>query len=270
MKIDGKLLASKILEDLKPQVQELKTKGITPTLGIILIGDDEASKSYIKQKQLKAEEIGAEIKLYEFKSVSEDDLINLINNLNGDPRVHGVIIQRPLPATFDRDVISHTVNPEKDVDGFNQNSNFDAPVAEAVIEILKNNGYEDLRGKKIVVIGKGETAGRPTISLLDKMELSFEIIDSKTENSDELVKNADIIISAVGKSGVIKPGLLNTNQALIGIGLYLQEGKLKGDYEDLEVESKVKLYTPTPGGVGPVNVACLMKNLVKSTSSLSN
>lgn len=264
MKIDGRLIASEILNNLKPQVEALKKKGIYPTLAIILIGDDENSKSYIRQKQHKAGEIGAGIKLYEFKSVSEDDLINLINDLNGNPAIHGIIVQRPLPQNFDKETISHTINPEKDVDGFNQTSNFDAPVAEAVIEILNSIGQSDLSGKKIVVIGKGETAGKPIINLLDKLELKFEIIDSKTENPDEIIRSAEIIISAVGKSGVIKPGLLNTNQILIGVGLYSQDGKLKGDYEEIDIENKVAYFTPTLGGVGPVNVSCLMRNLVQA------
>jgi methylenetetrahydrofolate dehydrogenase (NADP+) / methenyltetrahydrofolate cyclohydrolase len=267
MKIEGKLIASKLLDKLKPQVEALKQKGITPTLAIILIGDDESSKSYIKQKELKAREIGAEIKLFHFQSTSQDELLEIINKLNDDLNIHGIIVQRPLPKSFDKELISRIIKPEKDVDGFNPESNFDAPVGEAVIETLKSIGLTDLSNKKIVVVGKGETAGGPIINLLDKLELGFKIIDSKTENPDEIIKNSDIIISAVGRQGIIKPELLNTNQTLIGIGLFPVEGKLKGDYEESEVEGKVKYYTPTLGGVGPVNVACLMDNLITSANS---
>lgn len=265
--IDGKLIAAHILENLKPQVEELKQKGVNPTLAIILIGDDASSQSYIKQKQLKANEIGVEVKLFHFSSTSQEELLNLISKLNDDSTVHGIIVQRPLPNGFDRDLISHAVNPAKDVDGFNQESNFDAPVAEAVIEILNSIGQKDLSNKKIVVIGKGETAGGPVIQLLDKMELKFEVIDRSTEDPDTLIKNADIIISAVGKENTIRQENLNSNQILIGVGLFSKEGKLKGDYEQSEVENRVKFYTPTLGGVGPVNVSCLMKNLVSAASS---
>lgn len=267
MKIDGRQIASGILEDLKPQVEDLKSKGINPTLAIILIGDDEASKSYIKQKQLKAEEIGAEIKLFHYNITSEVALLELIEKFNNDSSIHGIIVQRPLPDGFDKDKISHAVSIEKDVDGFNDESSFDAPVAEAVIEILKSVGETDITNKKIVVLGKGETAGGPIIKLLDKMEVNFEVIDRQTPSPDELIKNADIIISAVGKEGIIKAENLNSNQILIGVGLFSKEEKLQGDYEESEMENKVKFYTPTLGGVGPVNVACLMKNLIKASKS---
>ncbi len=262
MKIDGKQIASEILENLKPEVQKLKQKGVTPTLAIILIGNDAASHSYIKQKKLKGEEIGAEIKLFHFESTSEKDLLKLISKLNNDPSIHGIITQRPLPDSFDRDKISHSVSVQKDVDGFNNESKFDAPLALAVIEILNSLGLSDLSDKKIAVIGKGETAGGPTIKLLDKMEVTFDVIDSQTPDPNELIRKADIIISAVGRGDVLKPEVLNQNQVLIGVGLFLEDGKLKGDYSEEDVQNKVKLYTPTLGGVGPVNVACLMHNLV--------
>jgi methylenetetrahydrofolate dehydrogenase (NADP+)/methenyltetrahydrofolate cyclohydrolase len=263
MKIDGKLLAEKILEPLKLDTQELIKLGTIPTLAIILIGDDKSSQSYIKQKQLRADEIGAKIKLFHFMSITENELIKLVEVLNNDSLIHGIIIQRPLPKGFNREVVSKIISPEKDVDGFNDESEFDAPVALAVIEILKSIGINDYNNKKIVVLGKGETAGLPIIKLLDKLEIIFEIIDSKTQNSDELIKNADIIISAAGKK-VIKPELLNNNQILIGVGLYFENGKLKGDYENTEAENKVKYFTPTIGGVGPVNVSFLMKNLIQA------
>jgi len=265
MKINGREIAANILNELKPQVEKLKQKGIIPTLAIILVGNDESSKSYIKQKKIKADEIGAEIKLFHFESTSEEELINLMNKLNDDPRIQGIIVQRPLPEGFDRDLISQSINPEKDVDGFNKESNFDAPVAEAVIEILKSIGEKDLLNKKIIIVGKGETAGRPMINLLDKMELNFKIIDRSTPNPDEEISSADTIISAVGKENTIKSENLNSKQILIGIGLFQRNGKLKGDYEETEIENKVKFYTPTIGGVGPVNVACLMKNLIRAS-----
>lgn len=159
------------------------------------------------------------------------------------------------------------INSNKDVDGFSDESKLDAPVAEAVIEILKSIEINDLSKKKIVVIGKGETAGGPMIKLLDKMELDFEVIDSSTNNPDKLIKNAEIIISAVGKENILNPGLLNKNQILIGIGLLMKEGKLKGDYDPSEIENKVKYFTPTLGGIGPVNVSILMRNLIKAINN---
>lgn len=270
MKIDGRQLASEILKSLKSQVEDLKQKGTIPTLAIILIGNNESSKSYIKQKELKAEEIGAEIKLFHFESTSQQELLNLIEKLNNDPNINGIIVQRPLPLDFDRELISRAISPNKDVDGFNSESIFDAPVAEAVIEILKSVGEVDLANKEIIVIGKGETAGKPIINLLDKMDIDFQIIDRSTINPKEKIKNAQIIISAVGRENVIAPELLNPNQILIGVGLFPKDDKLKGDYEEADVENKVKFYTPTLGGVGPVNVACLMKNLIQAALSTTS
>ncbi len=262
MRIDGKKISQAILEKVKVETQELKNKGITPTLAIILIGESESSLSYIKQKRLKADEIGARIDLFHFPSITQTALISLINKLNADPAIHGIIVQRPLPQNINRDKIALAIAPDKDIDGFGLGSNFDPPVALAVVEILKSIGISDLKNKKITVLGKGETAGGPIINLLKKHGFNLEIIDSQTKNADEILKNSDIIISAVGKENVIKPNLLNKNQILIGVGLFSIDGKLKGDYDEAEVESKVKYFTPTIGGVGPVNVTFLMSNLV--------
>ena len=265
MKIDGKTIAAEILDRLKPQVAELKRKGINPTLGIVIIGKDPSSHSFVKQKKLKADEIGAVVKIFQYDSVTEEELFKIIDKLNNDLSIHGIIVQRPLPENIDKNKISNLVDVKKDVDGFNPNSSFDAPVAEAVLEILKRIGEGDLSSKKITVIGKGETAGGQVIKLLKKQGLEPQIIDSQSTNPETLIKSADIIISAVGKEKIINPQILNKNQILIGLGLFSKEGKLKGDYDENEVEGKVKYFTPTLGGVGPVNVAFLMSNLVKAS-----
>lgn len=264
MKIDGRAIASEILGKLKSQVEELEQKEIIPTLAIILIGDDESSKSYVKQKQLKADEVGIKIKLFHFESTSQDALLELIEKLNNDPKIHGIIVQRPLPEDFDRNKIANAVNPSKDVDGFNPNSPYDAPVAQAVFEILKNIGFTNLKNKQITVIGKGETAGGPIIKMLSKLKTPPIVIDRQTKDPKDLIESADIVICAVGKENTVKPEFLNSNQTLIGVGLSSRDGKLKGDYDESKIENRVKYFTPTPGGVGPVNVACLMQNLVKA------
>ena len=265
MRIDGKEIAQQILKKLKQKVDVLKKRGITPALSIILIGDNNSSLSYIKQKKLKGEEIGAKIQLFHFKSITQTALISLINKLNSNRQVHGIIVQRPLPADIDRDKISFAINPEKDVDGLNPTSRFDAPVGLAILEILGSIGISDLKNKKITVLGKGETAGGPILRVLQKHHIKPWVIDSKTRNPEDIIKSSDVIISAVGKENIINPKLLNKNQILIGVGLFSKNGKLKGDYDVSEIEEKVKYFTPTIGGVGPVNVALLMKNLVSAT-----
>lgn len=266
MKIDGKKIAEDILNSLKTDLKSLSDKQIIPTLAIILIGDNNASESYVKQKKIKADQIGADIKLLRFENLSESELLEKIHTLNSEKKINGIIVQRPLPKSINRDKIAEAIDINKDVDGFNSKSNFDAPVALAVWEILKRLPIIDIKSKKITVIGKGETAGKPIIKLLNKKEISPVVIGHDTQNPNTLIKTSDIIISAVGKNGVINPEYLNSKQTLIGVGLSMnEEGKLTGDYNESEVENKVAYFSPTLGGVGPINVSFLMKNLITAT-----
>ncbi len=279
MKIDGRAISSEILSKLKEKVAKLKAKGINPVLAIILMGDNQASAIYVRQKGIKAKEIGAEVKVFPLKeNETNQETEKLVKKLDSDSKIHGIIIQRPAPKNVDANSLTELISPEKEVDGFGSSSKYPVPVAEAVLLMLrgvyektKTNGpFSDwLKFKKIVVIGKGETAGRPITELLREYELAPTVIDSHTKNKEELIKKADIVISAVGKkvltSSNIKKGVI-----LIGVGLYSDsQGKLRGDYDDEDVAGKVSFYSPTPGGVGPVNVACLMQNLVKAAQKSS-
>lgn len=262
MKIDGKKIAQKILEDLKIKIQALNIK---PHLAIILVGNDPASIAYIEQKDLKAEKIGAKTTIFNLESIIQNsELLTLINKLNNDNSIHGIIVQRPLPKQIDLRTISFAIDPKKDVDGFHPQSEFQPPISLAILEILKS---ESLKPKNIVVIGKGEAGGQPIIQTFKKMGIEPTVIDSKTENPKALTKTADIIISAVGKPNVIKPNMIKSGVALISVGLHKGiDGKLHGDYEKNEIKNIVSFYTPTPGGVGPINVAMLLKNLIDSAS----
>lgn len=242
MKIDGKAIADKILDDL---AREVKKNGIVPTLAVILVGDNPASMAYIKQKQKAADRIGAKVIL--------SNKLSDVKKFSDDPSVHGIIIQRPLPNDKIPEVIL-----TKDVDGFEKKSPFTVPVAMAVETILNTTGT-DWNNQKIVVIGRGETAGKPIAAYFKQST----VVHSQTPNPEKILKTADIIISCVGKERVvttIKPGAI-----LIGVGIWRDnEGKLRGDYDEEEIKDIASHYTPTPGGVGPVNVACLMQNLIKA------
>ncbi len=275
MRIDGKTLADNILDDLAKKVSSLDGKA--PTLAVILVGDNPASLAYIKQKQKAAEKIGAKIIFnHQQTGISIATLKEFVDEYNNDPSVHGLIVQRPLPPEIgDTTNILNSVNPKKDVDGFLPNSPFDVPVASAVGEILEHVYAQNeknkqeflswLREKNIVVIGKGETAGAPIASYLQKLECATSIIHSKTPNPEAVMKQADIIISCVGKSRVVTPEAVKPEVILISVGIWRDsEGKLHGDYEEEEIADAASFYTPTPGGVGPVNVACLMKNLLQA------
>jgi methylenetetrahydrofolate dehydrogenase (NADP+) / methenyltetrahydrofolate cyclohydrolase len=267
MKIDGKQIANEILEDLKIKVKKLKEKNITPHLAIILVGNNPASITYVNQKKIKAEQIGAKTTIINLPNdVSESELIEIIGQFNEDKSTHGIIVQQPLPQNINIETIVQSIDPKKDVDGFNSKSKFEMPIALAILEALKTISSpppkEWLRSKNIVIIGKGETGGKPIIESLQELGIKPLIIDSKTPNPELITKNADIIISAVGKANIIRPEMIKQNVILIGVGQHKENGKIIGDYPEEKIKNIVSFYTPTPGGVGPIDVSMLLKNLV--------
>ncbi len=271
MKIDGKEIAQKILRELELKVKKLQEKNINPTLAIIIVGNDPASVAYVKRKEIKAEEVGIKTITKSFEEkISEKDLLAVIQQFNNDKNIHGIIVQQPLPNHINTEIITQAVDPKKDVDGFLPNSEFEEPIANAVLESLKNIFTEPLKSKKIMVIGKGETGGKPVINLLKKIGINPEIIDSKTQNPGNITKNADIIIVAVGKPNTIKPEMLKKGVILIGIGISRgRDGKLVGDYDEGQIKDIASFYTPTPGGIGPINIAMLLKNVVMACENFS-
>ena len=292
MKVDGRQIADKVYKDLQTRVGELKKQNFIPQLTVILVGDNPASVSYVKQKQKWGEYIGAKITILNYPtSVSTEELINKITQLNADPTNHAILIQRPLPTQIDERQIIATVNPQKDIDGFHPNSPYTLPLPLAVVKILEychselapaefdsvsestlkksENINSDflfwLKSQKTVILGKGPTGGGPILKYLNKLGINPTQIDSKTINI-ELLKNADIIISAVGKPNIITAEKIKKGAILIGVGIFRgKNGKLQGDYDEGSIEDTAGYYTPTPGGVGPVNVAMLMVNLLNST-----
>lgn len=280
MKIVGKKIADKILISLKLRIVKLVKKKIYPRLAIILVGDDPASLAYVKRKEIKAKEIGIQTIIRHFSSnISQNDLFSTIQQFNNNSNIHGIIVQQPLPKQINTPLIISAVSADKDIDGFLKNSKFEMPIVNAVLEILEEvfghlregEFKKWLKNKKIVVIGKGETGGKPTINMLEKMGIEPQIIDSKTKNPESLTEKADIIISAVGKQNIITAQRIRKGVILISIGLSRgNDGKMHGDYEESEIKNKALFYTPTPGGVGPINIAMLLKNLVIATEESVN
>ncbi|MCL4354368.1 bifunctional 5,10-methylenetetrahydrofolate dehydrogenase/5,10-methenyltetrahydrofolate cyclohydrolase [Patescibacteria group bacterium] len=282
MKVDGKKIAEQIFEDLKQKIILLKKRHIIPHLAIILVGNNPASISYVNQKKIKSEYIGAKTSIYSFEDFTkQDEIEELVKKLNVNPKIHGIIIQRPLPQHIDEQWAKDIVIPEKDIDGFLPNSKFIEPIAEAVLEILKvihsdiqlresqTQGRTCfsfnvwLKLKNIVVVGKGPTGGKPVINLFRKLGIKPLIVDSKTLNPGEIIKSSEILISTVGRD-VIRTNEVKKGAIVIGIGMHKkrEDGKLYPDYVQEEIAKIASYYTPVPGGVGPINVAMLLKNLI--------
>lgn len=283
MKINGREIADEIFQDLKTRVEALKVKNITPHLHIITLTVDQASNAYVSQKVKRGEEIGAKITDENLDpSTPQELLLEKIVKLNSDPAVHGIIIQRPFSSHIDEEEIANSINPEKDVDGFHPGSKFSPPIAEAVLKILEKvfnsqssidnrQSFSDwLKSKKIAVVGRGVTAGAPVINTLKSMDIDPQVVTSKTENKSEILKESDIIIGAVGKLGLIRGSDIKKGSVLVGVGMFRgDDGKFHSDYEEDEIKDIASYYTPTPGGVGPVNVAMLLSNLLKATEKQS-
>lgn len=284
MRIDGKAIAEEIFQDLSKRVGKLKEKGITPHLVVILVGEDPASAAYVRQKDLKAQAIGAKATIVNLESgITNQELLDVIQKYNNDRDVHGLIVQRPLPKQIDGNKLNDAVDPKKDIDAFLLDSPFTMPLAAAVLKILENvyqtsegvtrvgdrehEGFlKWLKEKNIVVIGKGETGGGPTIALLKKLDIAPTVIDSKTQNGQLITEEADIIISTVGRDNIVRSENIKNGVILIGVGMHKgEDGKLHGDYEEEDIKEIAAYYTPIPGGVGPVNVAMLLSNLLQAT-----
>ncbi|MCX8008326.1 MAG: bifunctional 5,10-methylenetetrahydrofolate dehydrogenase/5,10-methenyltetrahydrofolate cyclohydrolase [Patescibacteria group bacterium] len=270
--INGRNIADEILENLR---QEIHKKHRVPRMVVVLIGNDPSSLSYIRQKQYAAERIGAICQIKQFPhDVSQEIITEEINNANADTTVHGIIVQRPIPKSCVS--IPTLISPQKDIDGLLPESPHEAPSAAAVLTILQEiykkafshqhaDFFSWLRSNHIVVIGKGETAGKPLRLLLEKHSIPFTGIDQSTLNPQDLMKTADILVSCVGKKHIITASMIKHGVILISVGLTRDpDGTIHGDYDEHDIHDKASLYTPTPGGVGPVTVACLMQNLVKA------
>ena len=273
-RISGKELAQKILEGLSPRIRALADKSITPGLAIISVGDDPASQSYIRQKMRTAQSLGIAVKLFPFsKWVTYQKIAETIHRMNEDIGIHGIIIQRPLPPVLRTASFDKAVSKKKDVDGFLDKSLFVAPVARVAMHVLETIfGTElfsrTLKSKRILILGRGETAGKPITEELHRHKIPHIIVHSKTVNREDFMKTADIIISCVGKPYLIKKDNVKPGVILIGFGISSVNGKLRGDYDDEEMKDVASHYTPTPGGTGPLTVAFLLDNVVEAAEKM--
>ncbi len=276
--IDGKKLAKEIREKLKIRCEDLKKSGIQPKLAVILIGNDKPSQIYVKNKSKACEEIGILFKEYLLdEKIEQKELINLIDKLNKDTTVHGILLQSPIPNHLDINEAFRKISPEKDVDGFNPINvgklvlNQDTFVSCTPFGIMKMfEAYNiDLTGKNVTIIGRSNIVGKPLIQCCLNKNATVTVCHSKTKDLKEHTKKADILIVAIGKSKFITEDMVKNGVVVIDVGINRDEnGKLTGDVDFENIEKKASFITPVPGGVGPMTIAMLMNNVLKATENI--
>lgn len=273
MKVSGKEVAEAILKKL---AKEIRTKKLTPQLAIILAGNDPASRIYVNNKIRVAEKIGVKTKLLEFSHNQYSQVLKTIASLNKDKKVHGIIIQYPTFAGWDFENLVVKIDPQKDVDGFLEDSPYWGATALGVWEMLTAFGFLEgfkktadfLKNKQIVLLGRGKTAGGPIKELLADKGFAVINITRETENPTELIRKGDVVISATGVKNIINKSNLKKGSFVIGVGVgkEMVDGKSKtyGDINEDDVAKLAKLYCPTIGGIGPLTICSLLKNVVES------
>ncbi len=272
--IDGKALSAKLKNNLKNDVDALKNKGVEPCLAVIIVGDNPASRVYVNNKKRSCAELG--IKSLEYalsEDTTEEELLSLIGELNSDDSVDGILCQLPLPSHICEKNIINAVSPVKDVDAFHPENvghimigdyTFLPCTPAGVMEMLKE--YEiEISGKNCVVVGRSNIVGKPMTMLLLKENATVTVCHSKTNDLASFTKKADILVSAVGKPGLITADMVKEDTVVIDVAINrLENGKICGDVDFENVKEKASFITPVPGGVGPMTIAVLMKNTVSA------
>ncbi|MCO0860268.1 bifunctional methylenetetrahydrofolate dehydrogenase/methenyltetrahydrofolate cyclohydrolase FolD [Staphylococcus pasteuri] len=268
--LDGKQIAKDYRQGLKEQVEELKTKGYTPKLSVIIIGNDGASLSYVKSKKKAAEKIGMISEIIHLdEDTSEQDVLSELERLNNDDSVSGILVQVPLPEQVSEQKVLEAINPEKDVDGFHPSNIGKLYIDEqtfvpctplGIMEILKHADI-DIEGKNAVVIGRSHIVGQPVSKLLLQQNATVTILHSRSKDMASFVKDADIVVSAVGKPELVTKDMVKEGAVIIDVGNTPDEnGKLKGDVDFEEVKEVAGAITPVPGGVGPLTITMVLNN----------
>ena len=272
--IDGKKISQEIKEELKEKVAAMKEQGRTFTLAVIQVGDDPASSVYVGNKKKACAYIGIESLSYELpKETTQEELLELVEELNGNSAVGGILVQLPLPEHIDEDKVLLAIDPRKDVDGFHPvnvgnlsigRPGFVSCTPAGVIQLLKRSGIE-IEGKECVVLGRSNIVGKPMAMLLLRENGTVTVCHSRTRNVKEITKRADILVVAVGKPKFVDESFVKEGAVVIDVGIHRNEGgKLCGDVDFDRVAPHTSAITPVPGGVGPMTIAMLMQNCVET------
>jgi len=277
--IDGKILAKKIRQELKQECYELKNNGINPKLAVIMVGDDPASKVYVRNKSRACEEVGIEYEEFILKDeTTQEKLIELIKKLNNDKTTNGILLQSPIPKHLNINEAFKAITYMKDVDGFTPSSvgklcigedTFVSCTPYGVMKMFEEYNI-DLTGKDVVILGRSNIVGKPLIQCCLQKNATVTVCHSKTKNLAEHTKRADVVISAIGQSKFVKADMVKDGAVIIDVGINRgEDGKLTGDVDFENVEKKASYITPVPGGVGPMTIAMLMNNVIKAAKEQS-
>lgn len=273
--IDGKALAQKIRINLKEEVENLKTKGINPKLAVIMVGNNPASKVYVKNKSKACEEIGVDYEEFLMdENITMEELLKLIEDLNNRKDINGILLQSPIPSHLDINQAFNKIDYKKDVDGFHPINVGKLSIGQdcfisctpfGVTKMLEEYNIQT-QGKNVVILGRSNIVGKPLIQCMLQKNATVTVCHSKTENLKEITKNADILIAAIGKAKFVTQDMVKDGAVIIDVGINrTEEGKLVGDVDFENVQEKASYITPVPGGVGPMTIAMLMTNVVKAS-----
>lgn len=278
--LDGKELAKNIRKDLKWEVEKLKEKGIVPKLAVIMVGDNSSSEVYVKNKSFACKKVGIDFEEFFLdKSATEQKLLDLIEKLNQNKNINGILLQSPVPKHIDINKAFRTILPEKDVDGFHPMNVGNLVIGEdcfisctpyGVMKLLEEYKIE-IEGKNAVILGRSNIVGKPMVQCLLAKNATITVCHSKTKEIENIVKNADIVISAIGKPHFVTNKMIKQGAVVIDVGINrLEDGTIVGDVEYESVSQKASYITPVPGGVGPMTIAMLLQNVVKATKIQNN
>ena len=278
--IDGKATAQKSRAELATRVAKLKRGGITPGLAVVIVGDDPASKVYVRNKALACESIGMHSEVHALSSdTTQAHLVSFVRRLNEDDDIHGILVQLPLPRHLDARAVIEAISPHKDVDGFHYHNVGSLVVGESafypctpwgVMKMLEHEGVA-VEGKHAVVVGRSTIVGKPMALLLLNAGATVTICHSKTRDLAAMTRQGDILVAAVGKARMIRGDMVKPGAIVIDVGINrLPDGKLAGDVDYAEVAEVASLITPVPGGVGPMTIAMLLANTVKSAERVAD
>lgn len=272
--MNGKKIAKETREKLKIKCDELKEKGINPKFAAIMVGNDNASQIYIRNKSKACEEIGIEFEEYLLsENIEQKELIEKIKELNNRKDIHGILLQSPIPANLDINEAFRTIAPEKDVDGFNplnigklclNQDTFVSCTPYGIMKLFEPYGIE-LEGKDVTIVGRSNIVGKPLIQCCLRKNATVTVCHSKTKDLKKHTKDADVVIMAIGKSKFLKADMIKEGAVVIDVGINRDsEGKITGDADFDNILSKASFITPVPGGVGPMTIAMLMNNIIKA------